>query len=99
VNVPRVGCRLVVQRKPAAIPVSHDRAGPPRLSIVVLPFANLGRDREQDYFAGGVTNSLTTDLSRIRGAFVIGRGTAFTYKGEAVNQARLPSMTRSREAK
>jgi TolB-like protein/Flp pilus assembly protein TadD len=55
----------------------------PRLSIVVLPFANLGGDPEQDYFADGVTDSLTTDLSRIRGVFVIGRSTAFTYKGKA----------------
>ena len=55
----------------------------PRLSIVVLPFANLSGDPEQDYFVDGVTESLTTDLSRISGAFVIGRHTAFTYKGEA----------------
>jgi TolB-like protein/class 3 adenylate cyclase/Tfp pilus assembly protein PilF len=56
---------------------------PPRLSIVVLPFTNLSDDPEQDYFVDGVTESLTTDLSRISGAFVIGRHTAFTYKGEA----------------
>jgi adenylate cyclase len=55
---------------------------PPRLSIVVLPFANLG-DPKQEYFADGVTDSLTTDLSRIRGTFVIGRSTAFTYKDQA----------------
>ena len=51
---------------------------PPRLSIVVLPFANLGGDPEQEYFVDGVTESLTTDLSRISGSFVIGRNTAFT---------------------
>jgi TolB-like protein/Tfp pilus assembly protein PilF len=56
---------------------------PHSLSIVVLPFANLSGDLEQDYFVDGVTESLTTDLSRISGAFVIGRHTAFTYKGEA----------------
>jgi TolB-like protein/class 3 adenylate cyclase len=56
---------------------------PPRLSIVVLPFANLSGDPEQDYFVDGVTESLTTDLSRIDGSFVIGRHTAFTYKGKA----------------
>jgi adenylate cyclase len=55
---------------------------PPRLSIVVLPFANLGGDPEQEYFVDGVTESLTTDLSRITGSFVIGRNTAFTYKGK-----------------
>ena len=58
---------------------------PPRLSIVVLPFANIGGDPEQDYFVDGVTESLTTDLSRISGSFVIARNTAFTFKGKAVD--------------
>jgi len=62
---------------------------PPRLSIVVLPFANLGGDPEQDYFADGVTESLTTDLSRISGSFVIGRHTAFTYKGKTVDLKKI----------
>src|SRR5215472_7630943 len=53
---------------------------PPRLSIVVLPFANLSGDTEQEYFVDGVTESLTTDLSRLSNSFVIGRHTAFTYK-------------------
>jgi TolB-like protein/DNA-binding winged helix-turn-helix (wHTH) protein/Tfp pilus assembly protein PilF len=61
----------------------------PRLSIVVLPFANFGGDPEQDYFVDGVTESLTTDLSRISGSFVIGRHTAFTYKGKAVDLKQL----------
>ena len=55
---------------------------PPRLSIVVLPFSNLGGAPEQEYFVDGVTESLTTDLSRISGSFVIARNTAFTYKGK-----------------
>jgi TolB-like protein/Tfp pilus assembly protein PilF len=59
--------------------------GRPRLSIVVLPFANLGGDPEQEYFVDGVTESLTADLSHIVGAFVIGRNTAFTYKGKNVD--------------
>ena len=58
---------------------------PPYLSIVVLPFANLSGDPGHDYFVDGVTESLTTDLSRISGVFVIGRHTAFTYKGEALD--------------
>jgi len=57
----------------------------PRLSIVVLPLTNIGGDPEQEYFVDGVTESLTTDLSRISGSFVIGRNTAFTYKGKAVD--------------
>ena len=48
----------------------------PRLSIVVLPFANLSNDPEQKYFADGITEDLTTDLSRIEGSFVIARSTA-----------------------
>jgi TolB-like protein len=55
---------------------------PPRLSIVVLPFANLSNDPEQEYFADALTEDLTTDLSRIEGMFVIARGTAFTFKGK-----------------
>jgi TolB-like protein/DNA-binding winged helix-turn-helix (wHTH) protein len=62
-----------------------ERREPPRLSIVVLPFANIGGDPEQEHFVDGVTESLTTDLSRIRGAFVIARNTAFTYKGKSVD--------------
>lgn len=56
--------------------------GPPHLSLVVLPFANLGGNLEQDYFVDGVTESLTTDLSRVNGAFVIASNTAFAYKGK-----------------
>jgi TolB-like protein/class 3 adenylate cyclase len=62
---------------------------PPHLSIVVLPFANLSGDPAQDYFVDGVTESLTTDLSHVRGAFVIGRHTAFTYKGKAVDLKQI----------
>ncbi|MET4484351.1 TolB-like protein/class 3 adenylate cyclase [Bradyrhizobium sp. F1.13.3] len=62
---------------------------PPRLSIVVLPFANLSGDAEQDYFVDGVTESLTTDLSRIDGSFVIGRHTAFTYKDKAFDLKKV----------
>ena len=52
---------------------------------MVLPFANIGGDPEQEYFVDGVTESLTTDLSRISGSFVIARNTAFTFKGKAVD--------------
>ena len=66
-----------------------EKSGPPRLSIVVLPFANLGGDPEQEYLLDGVTESLTTDLSRISGSFVIGRNTAFTYKGKHVDLKQI----------
>ena len=55
----------------------------------MLPFANIGGDKSQDYFVDGVTDSLTTDLSRIRGALVIGRSTAFTYKGKAADVRQI----------
>jgi TolB-like protein/class 3 adenylate cyclase len=61
----------------------------PRLSIVVLPFANIGGGPEQEYFVDGVTESLTTDLSRISGSFVIGRHTAFSFKGKAVDLKQI----------
>jgi adenylate cyclase len=54
------------------------------LSIVVLPFTNLSGDPSQDYFADGITENLTTDLSRIRNSFVIARNTAFTFKGKNI---------------
>jgi TolB-like protein len=57
----------------------------PRLSIVVLPFINLSGDRAQQYFADGITEDLTTDLSRIPGMFVISRNTAFTYRNRPVD--------------
>ena len=55
----------------------------------MLPFANIGGGAEQEHFVDGVTESLTTDLSRIRGSFVIGRNTAFTYKGKAVDLKQI----------
>ena len=80
----RVYSLQVGQPAPAkpAEPSAPEKSGPPRLSIVVLPFANMGADFEQEHFVDGITESLTTDLSRIRGAIVIARNTAFTYKGK-----------------
>src|SRR6476646_1007266 len=101
-TLPRKGFRFVCaveeERKPAttsagwAVPnngAAQDTFSPPHLSIVVLPFSNLSGDPNQDYFVDGVTESLTTDLSRISGSFVIGRHTAFTYKGNAVDLKRI----------
>jgi TolB-like protein len=95
-TLPRKGFRFVgaveEAQRPAIEPVSSAaQTGdtPPRLSIVVLPFANLSGDPEQDYFVDGVTESLTTDLSRIRGSFVIGRHTAFSYKGKPTNLRQI----------
>jgi adenylate cyclase len=61
----------------------------PRLSIVVLPFANLSSDSEQQYFADGITEDVTTDLSRVEGMFVISRNTAFTYRNKQVDTKQI----------
>jgi adenylate cyclase len=73
---------------PAAGPSISRVAGAsslPHLSIIVLPFANLSDDPEQGYFADGLTEDITTDLSRISGSFVISHHTAFTYKGKPID--------------
>jgi TolB-like protein len=64
-------------------------AAAPRLSIVVLPFTNLSDDREQQYFADGITEDLTTDLSRIADMFVISRNTAFTYRNRLTETKQI----------
>ncbi len=79
----------VASAAPAPSAFASKTQGPPRLSMVVLPFANIGGDPEQEHFVDGVTESLTTDLSRLRGSFVIGRNTAFTYKGKAVDLKQI----------
>ena len=78
-TLPRKGVRFIgaVREEPEAAPASSP---PPRLSIVVLPFTNLSDNREQQYFADGLTEDLTTDLSRIPHSFVISCNTAFTYR-------------------
>ena len=67
--------------KPAAKPV--------RLSIVVLPFTNVSGDPAQEYFSDGITDEVTAQLSRIRGSYVIGRDTAFRYKGKEIDVRSL----------
>jgi adenylate cyclase len=100
-TVPRKGIRFVgvvrEEQKPDARPVTAEDSqrspvvpgiepnSAPRLSIIVLPFANLSDDPEQEYFADGITDDLTTDLTRISGSFVIARSTASAYKGRAVD--------------
>jgi adenylate cyclase len=64
-------------------------AAAPRLSIVVLPFSNLSDDREQQYFADGITEDLTTDLSRLADMLVISRNTAITYRSKPVGTKQI----------
>jgi TolB-like protein len=73
--------------QPAVEPASINRMAlplPEKPSIAVLPFANASGDREQEYFADGITDDLTTDLSKAPGLFVISRNSAFTFKGRIV---------------
>ena len=73
--------------------VKPDTAPAPALSIVALPFVNLSGDATQDYFADGVTDSLTTDLSRaLPGSFVVARETAFAYKGKSVDARQIGQL-------
>jgi adenylate cyclase len=72
-----------------AASVDDKLSNAPHLSIVVLPFTNLSGDKEQDYFADGVTDDLTTDLSHLPDSFVIARGTAFAYKGKPVDAKQI----------
>ena len=70
---------------PALQPPNVGLSTAPRLSIVVLPFENLGGNAKDDYLADGITDDLTTDLSHITNAVVIARNSAYTYKGKATN--------------
>jgi adenylate cyclase len=85
---------LIGSNRPAAVTTNSPALSASRavataeakhLSIVVLPFTNLSGDPAQNYFADGITENLTTDLSRIRNAFVIARNTAFTFKGKTID--------------
>ena len=78
------GWWFVNVNRPATV-ASKASAEAARLSIVVLPFTNLSNDPAQDYFADGVTENLTTELSRLHNSFVIARNTAFTFKGKSLD--------------
>jgi TolB-like protein/Flp pilus assembly protein TadD len=99
-TVPGIGYRFAA--KPHRVPLRNEVTAtltadaahpitrpPPRLSIVVLPFTYLSDDREQQYFADGITEDLTTDLSRIADMLVISRNTAFTYRNKPVDTKQI----------
>src|SRR6185503_1187605 len=90
ITVPSRGYRLIgLQRSsvlgPASRDVTEGPALPDKPSIAVLPFQNMGDDREQEYFADGVVEEIITELSRFSGLFVIARNSSFVYKGRAVD--------------
>ena len=69
--------------------VDDKLANAPRLSILMLPFENLSDDKEQDYFADGITDDLTTDISHLPDSFVIAHGTALSYKGKPADAKQI----------
>jgi adenylate cyclase len=77
--------RVITSARPAMPQASAGPALPDKPSIVVLPFANMSGDPEQEYFADGMVEEIITALSRIRWLFVIARNSSFTYKGQAVD--------------
>jgi adenylate cyclase len=83
VTVPGRGYKLVAPLATVAPPPTDGLAGKP--SIAVLPFVNMSGDPEQEYFADGMAEEITTALSRVRSFFVIARNSSFTYKGRAVD--------------
>jgi adenylate cyclase len=87
VHVYRIRPRGLLLNPPAL--AGEGRAGVPALpdkpSIAVLPFQNMSGDPEQEYFADGMVEEITTALSRIRWLFVVARNSSFTYKGQAVD--------------
>ena len=80
--------KLLAERLPGRASIPQPALAP-RLSIVVLPFTNLSNDPEQQYFADGITEDLTTDLSRIAHSFVISRNTAFTYRNKSIDTKQV----------
>jgi adenylate cyclase len=88
VIVSGAGYFLSANRTATVVPTVATPAEAARLSIVVLPFTNLSNDPNQDYFVDGITENLTTDLSRIHNSFVIARNTAFSFKGKNVAPGR-----------
>ena len=98
-TIPRKGIRFVgevreerecsAREKATTQPSALDLVLRPQLSIVVLPFANLNNDPEQEHLVDGIVDDLTTDLTRLEGSFVIARNTAMTYKGLSLDMQEL----------
>src|SRR5262249_18317402 len=73
----------------AAVPSIAPAVVPRKLSICVLPFANISEDPHQEYFSDGITEDVITDLSKVSALFVIARNTAFAFKGKSVDAQRI----------
>ena len=75
--------------KSAATSAPSAAAAAPRVGICVLPFANMSGDQEQEYFSDGITEDIITDLSKVSGLAVVGRNSAFMYKGKNVDLTKV----------
>src|SRR6516164_9729259 len=86
VTVPGRGYRLAgLAGSPEAVPsAAQGLPLPDKPSIAVLPFVNMSGDPEQEYFADGMVEDITSALSKLRWFFVIARNSAFAYKGRAI---------------
>jgi DNA-binding winged helix-turn-helix (wHTH) protein len=85
VTVPRVGYRLVRSEQTTQVP----KPSSPLPSLAVLPFQNLSSDPEQDYFADGIVEDITTALSRFKSFAGIARNSSFVYKGRVVDVRQI----------
>lgn len=91
-TITKVGYRLVSDYLPPYSGTGIAKPPPPpsdRLSICVLPFANMSDDPQQEYFSDGISEDVITDLSKVSSLFVVARTTAFSYKGKAIDVPRL----------
>ena len=88
-TLPRIGYRLSRAGDRASAPAAQ--AAVRKLSICVLPFANVSDDPEQEYFSDGISEDIITDLSKVSALSVVARNTAFTFKGKSV---KVPDVAR-----
>jgi adenylate cyclase len=76
--------RVNMESRPSDIEMRQELPLPDKPSIAVLPFLNMSKDPEQEYFSDGITEDIITNLSKISGLFVISRNSSFLYKGKQV---------------
>ncbi len=86
---PKEMARVIESLGKAGIPAHPPGAKPEKPSIAVLPFANMSGDKAQDYFADGISEDLTTQLSKISGLMVISRTSTFAYKGKSLDVRKI----------
>ncbi len=86
--IARAGASQAAKTAPGSAP-SAAASGPARVSICVLPFANMSGDAEQEYFSDGISEDIITDLSKVSALAVVSRNTAFSFKGKNVDISQI----------